>query len=270
MGGPSDRRRPARSWQSPRRCFRATKSCKSRRALRSRHAGSTSTNMHQSHPGPPSRPGLGRLPMATRTGHALARLIRNPSLPVQFLSARAGWLHPRARLRASWRSATELRSNAHVTPEPRVTTGEGALRAAGEADVRPQPNNGPRVGGVPRSSFTKSLVQEVEEVSRPLSYPRRSRHMDHPRDSQHFSIKAAAAASMCRRLFLQWRAVQTTCLGLVRGAFRCTFPQKRRPLKTHVAVRHLRFPRVAFRRARDQPAFRHRKPAARRAGSTRG
>jgi len=69
------------------------------------------------------------------------------------------------------------------------------LRAASAADVRPRPDSGPRVGGVPRSSFTKSLVQEVEEVSRPLSYPRRSQHMDHPRDSQRFSIKAAAAAA---------------------------------------------------------------------------
>lgn len=64
---------------------------------------------------------------------------------------------------------------------------------AGASAVRPQTDSGPRV---PRSSFTKSLVQEFEEVSRPQSYPgRHSRHLDDPGASQRVSVAAAVAAA---------------------------------------------------------------------------
>ncbi len=75
---------------------------------------------------------------------------------------------------------------------PATATGGYALRA-GAAAVRPQTDSGPRVS---QSSFTKSLVQEVEEVSRPQSYPGiHSRHLDDPRASQRVSVAAAAAAA---------------------------------------------------------------------------
>ena len=75
---------------------------------------------------------------------------------------------------------------------PAIATGGYALRA-GAADVLLQADSGPRV---PQSSFTKSLVQEFEVVSRPQSYPRRhSRQMDDPRASQRVSVEAAAAAA---------------------------------------------------------------------------